>query len=154
MLLQAKVDNAAAVFSSELVSVPVERRSRKWDCALSETIIGDYLIVPLTSAKMLKNEGYRMINCCRDYAAQCANLKYCIFSIRTRSGERLASLGLKNDRGYWHFDQCFGLANTEVLEETLEFIDENGVPQTECYPTELYYVAHDVVRMMNSVSSH
>lgn len=154
MLLQAKADNAAAVFSSELVSVPAVRRSRKWNCALSEIIIGEYLIVPLTSAKMLNSEGYRMSNCCRDYAGQCADLKYCLFSIRTRSGERLATLGLKNDRGYWCFDQCFGPANTEVLEETHEFIDEDGVPQTECYPTELYYVAHDVVRMINSVSSN
>jgi hypothetical protein len=95
-----------------------------------------------------------MMNCCREYAGQCADLKYCIFSIRRRSGERLATLGLKNDHGYWRFDQCFGLANAEVLEETLEYIDEDGVPQTECYPTELYYVAHEVVRLMNSASSH
>lgn len=154
MLSQAKVDNTAAVFSNELVSVSTGRGPRNWSCALSEIIIGDYLIVPLTSAKMLKNEGSRMMNCCRDYATQCAKLKYCIFSIRTRSGERLATLGLKKNRGYWCFDQCFGPANVEVLEETLEYVDEDGVPQTECYPTELYYVAYDVVRMINSTSSH
>ena len=99
---------------------------------------------------MLKSEGYWMNNCCRDYAGQCADSEYCIFSIRSRSGERLATLGLISDQGYWYFDQCFGPANTDVLEETSLFLDEDDVLQTEWFPTEIYYVAHEVIRLMNS----
>jgi len=75
---------------------------------------------------------------------------YCVFSIRTRSGERLATLGIAcDDDGYWRFDRCMGPANGNVLEEPRHYLDEDGVLQTEWFATELYYVAHDVVRLMN-----
>ncbi len=102
------------------------------------------------SAKRLKSEGYLMNNCCRDYMDQCAGLAYCLFSICSRSGERLATLGLAYDEDYWHFDQCFGPANTEVLEENRTYIDEDGEFQEEIYATDLYYVAQEVARLMNS----
>ena len=113
-------------------------------------LIGDYLIIPLTSEKLLKSEDYMMNNCCRDYVDQCAELTYCLFSIRSRPGERLATLGLTCSGGYWRFDQCFGPSNTEVLEETRTYLDEGGEVQEELFATDLYYVAHEVARLMNS----
>jgi hypothetical protein len=100
----------------------------------------------------LKSEGYLMNNCFRDYIPQCSELKYCFFSMRSRSGERLATLGITSDDDFWRFDQCFGDSNTEVLEETQEYLDEDGILQTESFATELYYVAHEVVRLMNSAT--
>jgi hypothetical protein len=151
MLSQSKVENLNAIFSTELaVGSSVEKRSGKWKCKLSEMLVGEYLIMPLTSTKLLKSEGYLMNNCCREYIGQCMALKYCVFSIRSRSGERLATLGLAYDEGYWRFDQCFGPSNGDVLEETRQYLDEEGELQTEWFATELYYVAHDVVRLMNS----
>ena len=91
-----------------------------------------------------------MNNCSRDYARKCEAFEYCIFSIRKRTGERLATLGIANDQGYWVFDQCYGPSNTDVLEETYEYLDEDEVLQYDWEPTELYYVAHEVVRLMNS----
>ena len=91
-----------------------------------------------------------MNTCCRDYREQCAELSYCLFSIRTRSGERLATLGLTCRGGYWRFDQCVGPSGMEVLEETRSYLDEDGELQEEIYATELYYVVHEVVRLMNS----
>jgi hypothetical protein len=150
MFYQPKVDELNANFVNELaVETYVKRRSGKWKCKLSEMLIGDYLIMPLTSTKVFKSEGYLMNNCCRDYISQCMELKYCVFSIRSRPGERLATLGLTNDDGHWRFDQCVGPSNTDVLEETRKYLDEDGMLQTERLATELYYVAHEVVRLMN-----
>jgi hypothetical protein len=150
MLSQTTVNELNTIFAGELSVTSTKRRSGKWKCKLTETLIGEYLITPLTSAKMLKSEGYRMNNCSRDYTRQCEKLEYCIFSIRKRTGERLATLGLAYDRGSWSFEQCYGPSNTEVLEETHAYLDEDDVLQFDCNPTELYYVAHEVVRLMNA----
>jgi hypothetical protein len=151
MLSQSKINYFHDFFATELAANnSVERRPNKWKCKLPETLVGDYFIIPLTSAKSLKSEGYMMNNCCRDYIRQCMELKYCLFSIRRRTGERLATLGLAYDEDYWRFDQCFGPSNTEVLEETKTYLDEDGEFQQETFATELYYVAHEVARLMNS----
>ncbi|THB78146.1 MAG: hypothetical protein D6B25_04875 [Desulfobulbaceae bacterium] len=120
-----------------------------WNPQLPEMLIGEYLIIPLTSSKMLKSEGFWMQHCCRTFASRCADLDYCIFSIRTRSGERLATLGVQKDHDYWQFDQCYGPGNADVIEETFEYLDEDGELQIELVPTELFYVAQEVVRLMN-----
>lgn len=150
MLSQTTVNELNTIFVGKLSVSSSRRRSGKWECKLAETMIGEYLVTPLTSAKMLKSEGYWMNNCSRDYTRQCEEFEYCIFSIRKRTGERLATLGLANVRGSWSFDQCYGPSNLEVLEETSEYLDEDEVLQFDCSPTELYYVAHEVVRLMNS----
>ncbi len=151
MLSQSKADYCNDIFVTELAAGnSAEGRPNKWTCKLPETFVGEYLIIPLTSAKLLKSEGYQMNNCCRDYVDQCAEMTYCLFSIRSRSGERLATLGLNHSEGYWRFDQCFGPSNTEVLEETRTYLDEDGEIQEELFATELYYVAHEVARLMNS----
>jgi hypothetical protein len=36
-----------------------------------------------------------------------------------------------------------------VLEETCCYLDEDEVLQTEYHPTDLYYVAQEVARLMN-----
>lgn len=133
--------------------ISTERRSGRWECALSERFIGEYLIVPLTTARMLSSEGYLMNNCCQEYRHTCETQKYCLFSIRSRSGERRATLGLAREQGGWRFDQCLGPSNAEVLEESLNYLDEEEVLQTEFFPTEMYYIAHEVVRLMNRTGS-
>ncbi len=151
MLSQSKVDYLNDLFAAELAAGDsVDRRRTRWQCKLSEMLIGEYLIIPLNSAKLLKSEGFQMNNCCRDYVDQCAEMTYCIFSIRRRSGERLATLGLNCSQGYWRFDQCFGPSNTEVLEERRTYLDEEGELQEELFATDLFYVAHEVARLMNS----
>jgi len=151
MLSQSKVEYFNDLLATKLAAAnSVERRPNKWGCKLPETLVGDYLIMPLTSAKLLKSEGYLMNNCCRDYVDECAELTYCLFSIRSRPGERLATLGLTCNGGYWRVDQCFGPSNTEVLEETRVYLDEDGELQEELFATDLYYVVHEVARLMNS----
>lgn len=155
MLSQSKVDYFNDLFvTKSATGNSVNKRSKKWECKLSEMLIGEYFITPLTSAKLLKSEGYQMNNCCRDYVDQCAEMTYCLFSVRSRVGERLATLGLNCNDGHWRFDQCFGTSNTEVLEEIRTYLDEDGELQEELYATDLYYVAHEVARLMNSVGLH
>ena len=155
MLSQSRIiTESNAIFTAELVAdASNAKRSGKWDCPLSEVLVGEYWIIPLTSRKLLKSEGYAMNNCCRDYISQCEAMGYCIFSIRNRTGERLATLGLKKEQNYWYFDQCFGASNADVLEEILTYLDENGMEQTESTSSEIYYVAHEVARLMNTVGN-
>lgn len=151
MLSGSTVSKMNCGVPTELVSRTSRKgRSKKWQCRVAETLVGEYLIVPLTSAKMLKSEAYMMNNCSREYTAQCAAMEYAVFSIRIRTGQRLATLGLSHEDGYWRFDQCFGPGNSEVLEETRGYLDDDGILQTEWFATELYFVAHEVVRLMNS----
>jgi hypothetical protein len=154
MLPQTIVDEINVNVTSKTIKAPAGKRARKWACQISESYIGEYQIIPLTSIKMVKSEAYLMSNCCRDYAFLCAAEEYCLFSIRSWSGERLGTLGLINDQGYWRYDQCYGQSNSNVLEESFEYLDEEGVLQIEYFPNELYYVVHDVVRLMNSSASH
>ncbi len=154
MLSQAKITESNAVYTTQPnAGVLNAKRSGKWDCTLSEVLIGEYWIIPLTSKKMLKSEGYAMNNCCRDYTSRCEEMEYCIFSIRDRTGERMATLGLKKEQSYWYLDQCFGASNKDVLEETKSYFDEDGMEQTESTSSEMYYVAHEVARLMNAIGN-
>lgn len=151
MLAQQNSESLRGMLNIGFAKVqPRKKRSHKWNCNLSEMIIGDYLIIPLTSTKQLKSEAYWMNNCCGEYVDCCASLHYSIFSIRSRSGERLATLGLAYQQDCWVFDQCMGPSNEVVIEETREYLDENGELQLEWYGTELYYLSQEVARLMNT----
>ena len=125
-------------------------KKNKWSCKLKETFVAEYLIVPLISKNSLKNDDYWMSNQFSDYHRFCSDGSYAVFSIRTRSGERIATLGLANEQGHYHLDRCHGVSGEEVLEEVLEYYDDDGTLQQECFPTELYYVCQEIVRLMNS----
>jgi len=146
-------ENTTGLFGVDITKRCEEIQRGNWYCRLTETIIGDFLIIPLTSRRKIQSEAYTMNNCCRHYTAACAALEYVLFSLRSRAGERQATLGLRREDGYWHFDQCVGPSNTEVTEESLCYCDENDMILTESYPTEIYYVAQEVVRLMNAPSS-
>lgn len=151
MLSESQVEKLNSLFAVELAKGHAAKRSSgKWECVLTEVLVGDYVVIPLTSAKMLKSESYWMQNCCWEYTSLCADLEYCIFSIRSRFGKRLATLGLGREGGAWYFEQCFGPRNTQVLETMRECTDEEGFIQNEWATTDIYYVAHEVVRLMNS----
>ena len=63
MLSQSKVDCFNDFIATKLAAGnSIERQPRKWKCKFSEMLIGEYLIIPLTSAKLLKSEDYQMNN--------------------------------------------------------------------------------------------
>ncbi len=52
MLSESKVNYLNDFFATELAAGnSVLRRPNKWKCKLPETLVGDYLIIPLISAK-------------------------------------------------------------------------------------------------------
>ena len=126
-----------------------KKQPRTWTCPLSEELVGDYLVVSLTSIKQVLTEADLMNNFCREYIARCAGGTYSLLSIRSRSGERFATLGLSKEEGHWQVDRCAGPSDANVLEESMSFLDEDDALHTECFATELYYIAHEVARLMN-----
>lgn len=141
-----KTKESQTSLSSTISQAPTQQ----WPSMISDMIIGDYLIVPLRTAKMLKSEAYNMNNNSDQFIPGCTTNENCAFSIRNHFGFSQATLILSYDDEGWRLEKCYGPSNTNVLEEVLEFFDENDIAQTEYYPTDLYYVAYEIIRLMNS----
>lgn len=104
---------------------PKKERQQHWSPGLEARQIGRFQIIPLTSSKQLKSEGWHMMNCVANYANACRRDEYRVFSIRNLSGKRLATLGLTHKNDQWWIDQCFGPCNS-AENASLELIYENG----------------------------
>ena len=131
-------------------------KSIAWQSGLSETIIGAYLMVPLTSIKMLFEEESETGKSYRDFIFRCFHNNYRLFSVRDRSGQRLAVLGISRVNGYWALDFCRDPFDANMLEEYLVYLDDENTVQEEMVPTELYYVSQEIVRLLNAmeIKSH
>jgi hypothetical protein len=51
--------------------------------------------------------------------------------------------------GCWNLDYCTGPAGSEIMEERYVYLDDDDVLQSECYPTDIYYVVQEVLRLIN-----
>ncbi|MFT5700927.1 MAG: hypothetical protein ACI8ZB_003812 [Desulforhopalus sp.] len=152
MLNQGLVDDLNLLFADELESVAKalgEGERTKWACPIVTTEVGEYLVVPLLTSKKVKSEGYLMQNCIREYIPRCIDGTYLVFSIRSGCGERVATLGARDDGGYWVFDDCLGNENEPVIEIVHECCDVDGSPLCLIDYTEIFSVAHEVVRLLN-----
>lgn len=134
---------------SDKFLLPKKPHRTKWTCPLPMLRIDEFDIVPLTSIRMLNSEGYHMHNCCKDYAAQCAEGTYYVFSIRDLLGERFATLGAKKVDDHYNLDQCFGPSNSNVTDMFIVHTDDDDIPDVEWQRTELFYVASEVIRVLN-----
>ncbi len=92
-----------------------------------------------------------MHNCCKDFAAQCAEGTYHVFSIRNTSGDRLATIGAKKVDDHYSLDQCFGPSNSNVTDMFIVHTDYNNIPDVEWQRTDLFYVASEVIRVLNEI---
>ncbi len=131
--------------------LPKKPHKQKWTCPLPMLRIDVFDIIPLTSTRMLKSEGYHMHNCCKDFAAQCAEGTYHVFSIRNTSGDRLATIGAKKVDDHYSLDQCFGPSNSNVTDMFIVHTDYNNIPDVEWQRTDLFYVASEVIRVLNEI---
>ncbi|MEA3642569.1 MAG: PcfJ domain-containing protein [Lamprobacter sp.] len=104
---------------------PANKKQQHWRPGLEEQKIGKFKIVPLTSSKQLKSEGWHMMNCVANYSNACKKDEYRVFSIRDLSGERLATLGMIRKNNQWWIDQCFGPCNS-AENANLELVYEHG----------------------------
>jgi len=126
-----------------------------WKCNLHQTFISEYLLLPITSMRKLYKEEQVLNNNCSANLFRCYNETYSAISLRTRSGERIATICLQKVQNYWELDACLGKNGENVLEETLIYMDEDLTVQEETTPTELYYICQEAVRLMNnSQNSH
>lgn len=150
MLTQEMVDELNALFKFEL-GLTYENSSsiNNWTCPIGKTVIGEYCVIPLISKKMVKSEGYMMQNCCREYIPLCINDEYHLFSIQSLSGNRIATLGVKQEYDRWRLDDCLGPQNTPIMEGNADYLNEDGGYDSEFVLTDIYFVAHEVVRLMN-----
>jgi hypothetical protein len=131
-------------------TVSVNEFRYRWQCPVQEQTMGDFHIVPLTTANELASEGRNMHDCVASYGAACAKGLYQVFSIRDLDGERVATLGLVYAVGGWKVDQCIGILNDEVTTTIVEWIDGNGKHDSMDEPTDLHFLAQDVARLMNN----
>ncbi|SHO49212.1 PcfJ domain-containing protein [Desulfopila aestuarii] len=149
MLSQLIVDELNTLLTGELSGANTSKRSPRWACKLSKRIIGEYVVNPLTSARMIKSEGYLMQNCVRQYIHLCKSGDYLLFSIQNLPGEKVATLGVRKHDNRWYFDDCLGKNNTYVIETTIEPLGADHLVVHEMEYTEIFSVAHEVVRLLN-----
>ena len=83
-----------------------------WTSALGACEIAGIQVVPLTTSRMLWEEGRAMQHCVSTYASQCASGAYRIFTLVAQT-ER-ATLGITEVAGRWKVDQVRGVANGSV----------------------------------------
>ncbi len=156
MLTSQFVAELNDLFANELCltrTSKFEKRIKGWHCPIQSVQVGEYIVVPLTSARKVKSEGYLMQNCVKEYVEQCRDNMYLLFSIRNLKGERVATLGVKKEGDRWYFDDCLGKDNSTVMEFSTEFFDAGSV-FCEIEYTELFSVAHEVVRLINTNPAH
>lgn len=91
MLSSTLVNELNALFADELqISAKLNSKinAEKGDSPFENIEVGEYLIVPLTTQKKVKSEGYLMQNCVRQYVHICKEAEYLLFSIQNLLGER------------------------------------------------------------------
>lgn len=128
------------------LSLPKRRKSRlTWSSAVESCELGDYVVVPLTTSSELRREGAAMHHCVGTYDLLCATGSLRVFSIRDLDGRRLATMSLMLGPAGWQLGEIKGLMNSEVvlLEELPVDTEQTRIVWAH---TDLYYVAHEVVR--------
>ena len=78
----------------------------QWESALGELRIGDWVIVPVVNAWMLRSEGLRQKHCADRYLKDCLLGKKRLFSVRHADGRRVATIGIELVGDAW---QSFGI---------------------------------------------
>jgi hypothetical protein len=128
-----------------------KKRNLKWVSDLEACEIGEFMIVSLTTSRSLREEGREMKHCVGRYDELCHNGLFRVFSIRDLLDRRLATMSLKWANDYWRLDQLGGVRSADVglIVETY-FDGERTVTRIE--QAELYYVAHEVLRLYRHAS--
>ena len=82
-----------------------------WNSLLAQHRRGPHVVVPLTDALMLHNEGTAMHHCVGAYGQRCAKGESRIFSIREPNGNPLATTEMELSNGRWYPAQTRGPHN-------------------------------------------
>lgn len=123
----------------------------RWTSALQSCQVGDYWVVPLTTSSDLRKEGAAMRHCVGSQDILCAMGGYVIFSIRDLDNRRLATMSLFFDQYGWHLEQLKGMENAEVTYHEESFYNGERT-ETIREPTELYFVAQEILRQYRATA--
>lgn len=104
---------------------------RDWASLLGRaSVVRGVLVVELTSADAIREEGRVMHHCVADCIEGCRAGRYRVFSLRVpRTGERLVTLGVTKDEGEdeWWMEDCRGEDNadaeTDLLDAAADVVD-------------------------------
>lgn len=113
---------------------------RDWASLLGKaSVVRGVLVVELTSAAAIREEGRVMRHCVADCIEACRAGLYRVFSLRVPlTGERLVTLGVTKDEGddEWWFEDCRGEDNadaeTDLLDVAADVVDL--CTEVECSP--------------------
>lgn len=150
-----KDDGVAPDFLNALFGLDTKGKKKlnlEWASAVLRCEIGDYLILPLTTSRLLRAEGRAMKHCVGHYDELCHKGLARVFSVRDISGHRVATASLIWRDDYWHLEQVKGHENAEVLESENTYFDGNSTV-TELAPTELYFVGQEILQRYRSAWS-
>ncbi len=115
----------------EAARLKKDTKDISWDSALGEFEYKNYLVVPLTNAHALIDEGKEMHHCVSSYYRDCDQGFSRIFAIRGKDRSKIATLEIQRSRVlnaaidvYWEVRQCRGACNEEVSKEVKAVAEE------------------------------
>ncbi len=85
-----------------------------WSSLLSSMTHGGWCVRPITDAWALHEEALAMRHCADGYLTQCLDGSWRLFSVRTPSGKRVATLGIERDGSSWKIGDLRSFANGSV----------------------------------------
>lgn len=116
----------------------------------TESIVGDYRIVPINSTYALSAEGCKIYLNTPDYDADCAKGLVQALSVRGQNNVRLATLVLTFKNSRWEADQILGIYGEDVSSTTIRLRNEDGTYEESEEPSDLYYLTQEIARILNS----
>jgi len=122
-----------------------KKRKLTWTSDLAAFELGNYLVVPLTSSKMLREEGQIMGHCAALYDRLCHEGTVRLFSVQDLIGYRIATVSLLWRDDYWHLEQMKGPRNAGILYEQVAY-QFQGCTAERLDETDLYFVGQEIVQ--------
>jgi hypothetical protein len=122
---------------------------RLWRGNPKHSEIGDFHIVALNSNEALESESCGLYRYGANYDRDCAKGLVQGLSIRDRKENRVAALVLRFSVKGWRVDDLVGPHGEDISAAAVTSIDEDGKCNELNEPTDLHFLAQEVVRILN-----
>ena len=112
----ASIERLSQAWHFEQAMQELSQSSATWENRMGVRFDAGFMVVELSTAQALAEEGHAMRHCVRSYVAACVQGRSRIFSIR-KDGAHVATLEIcQTGRGSWKVEQLRGLFNRLVSE--------------------------------------
>ena len=135
--------------SIDSIEIATSKAVYLWRGNHKDRSVGDFHIVALNSSKALASEGCALYRYGSNYDADCAMGLVQVLSIRDLKENRVAMLGLRFSYKGWRIDEFVGQYGEDISAVAFTWIDENGKHNELNEPTDLHFLAQEVVRILN-----